>query len=116
MLLYSMKQKLRDARMRIKRYFERVSLEMHQEALSTIDDMSETIKELERKNDLLERQVLALEKDIDFREVEKKIDQALIIDLMAKILKYTDVPAKELKKLEAEVTELKRKAIFNYGR
>ena len=111
-----LKSKIKELKARIIKYLNKVPVEIHEKALNKILTMEETIKQLTKKNILLERQVAALEKDIDYRKEERRIDHNLIVDLMVKILKYTDVPEREVKTLEEEVNQAKAEARRNYGR
>jgi hypothetical protein len=116
MLMNTLKQKLNRLKLRVKKYFNRVPIEIHEKALIIIEEMKDTIEQLERKNSILERQVIALEMDIKYRESERLIDQSFIAELLADILKYTDVPGKKIKSLESRVSQAKKMARKNYGR
>ena len=100
-----------------KKWQERsVSYEIHQEVLTAKDVMEDENRDLKAQNKLLEKIIKQRNDEIDYLKEERGIDQQFIVDLLGKILKYTDVPAREVSALETGVNVAKALARKNYGR
>jgi hypothetical protein len=112
----SLKSLLLRIKLRIYNWFNTVPYPVHLEALTTIEKMTITEDNLNKVIELLERQIRQRDLEIAYLTQEKEIDQNFIVDLLGKILKYTDVPEAEVKALENKVTQAKALARKNYGR
>lgn len=110
----NLKHILYKVKKRIKEWFKSVPFEVHQEALTTIEDMTKTIEELTKQNELLERSLKQRDREIKYMQEERRIDQEFIADLLSQVLRYTDIPSKKIKALENAVTEAKALARKNY--
>lgn len=73
-------------------------------------------KDLKEQNRLLRRAIKQHEDEIKYMKEEKAIDQNFIVDLLAKILQYTNVPREEIQALERGVDVAKAIARQNYGK
>lgn len=95
----------------IKNHFKQatVPLKVHDRQIKEKNDI---IDQRDKTIMLLTRQVIALEKDIEFNIREKLIDQSFIVDLLA----FTNIP--EANRIELERKVDKQKAFIRrfYGR
>lgn len=93
-----------------------VSYKIHQEILTAKEVIEDENKDLKAQNKLLERIIKQRNDEIEYLKEERGIDQQFIVDLLGKILKYTDVPEREISALETGVNVAKALARKNYGR
>jgi len=96
----------------IKEYLRSVPFATYETALTVIKVKDELIKKQDKEIMLLRRQVIALEKDIEFRVREKLIDQELIVQLLS----YTDIPKRKLRSIEDKVSKQKEFIRKYYGK